>query len=126
MRALMQIAAVMSAAAGSPSEPVGPVATAERAAPVTAVAVDAPDPSLREDKYRHAAGSWTAAVFGYAAARSVTDARTALAVALPATAAAGIAKELFDRRAGGPFSLRDLAADAVGAGAAWLLLREIR
>jgi hypothetical protein len=47
-------------------------------------------------------------------------------VALPATAAAGIAKELFDRRAGGPFSLRDLAADAVGAGAGWLLIRELR
>jgi uncharacterized protein YfiM (DUF2279 family) len=124
MRALMQIAAVMSATAGSPASDPGVLVAS--AAPVTAIAVAAPDAWLSEDKFRHVAGSWTAAVFSYAAARSVTDARTALAVALPATAAAGIAKELFDRRAGGPFSLRDLAADAVGAGAAWLLIRELR
>ena len=80
-----------------------------------------------EDKFRHAAASWAAMVFTYAAARAVhDDSDTALAVAVPVTAAAGIAKEIVDRRRGGPFSFRDLAADALGAGAAWLFLREVR
>lgn len=80
-----------------------------------------------EDKFRHAAASWAAMVFTYAAARAVhDDSDTAFAVALPVTAAAGIGKEIVDRRRGGPFSFRDLAADALGAGAAWLFLREVR
>lgn len=80
-----------------------------------------------EDKLRHAAASWAAMVFTYAAARAVhDDPDTAIAVALPVTASFGIAKEIVDRRRGGPFSFRDLAADALGAGAAWLFLREVR
>ena len=80
-----------------------------------------------EDKLRHAAASWASMVFIYAAARAVQDDHdTAIAVALPVTASFGIAKEFVDRRRGGPFSFRDLAADALGAGAAWLFLREVR
>jgi uncharacterized protein YfiM (DUF2279 family) len=85
------------------------------------------DPWLSEDKFRHAAASWAAMVFSYAAARAVhDDSDTAFAVALPVTAGLGIAKEVADRRRGGPFSFRDLAADALGAGAAWFFLREMR
>ena len=46
----------------------------------------------------------------------------ALAGASAATATLGVAKELADRRRGGPFSVRDLTWDAAGAGAASLLL----
>lgn len=82
---------------------------------------------LGEDKFRHAGASWAAMVFTYAAARAIhDDSRAALAVALPVTAALGLAKEAVDYRRGGPFSARDLAADALGAGAAWLVLREVR
>lgn len=84
------------------------------------------DPWTSEDKFRHAAASWAAMVFTFAAVRSVHDEPdTALAIAVPVTAAFGIAKEIVDRRHGGPFSFRDLAADALGAGAAWLFLREV-
>jgi uncharacterized protein YfiM (DUF2279 family) len=87
----------------------------------------ASDPWTSEDKFRHVAASWAVTVFAYAAARSIdVDAGTALAIALPVAGAAGVAKEIADHRAGGPFSFRDLAADALGAGVAWLFLREVR
>jgi uncharacterized protein YfiM (DUF2279 family) len=80
-----------------------------------------------EDKFRHAAASWAAMVFTYAAARAAhDDSDAAIAIALPVTGAFGVAKEIVDHRRGGPFSFRDLAADALGAGAAWLFLREMR
>ena len=50
------------------------------------------------------------------------DRGAALAGASAATATLGVAKELADRRRGGPFSVRDLTWDAAGAGAASLLL----
>lgn len=43
-----------------------------------------------------------------------------------ASAAVGIGKEMHDRRATGLFSVRDLAWDAAGAGAASLLLVQTR
>jgi uncharacterized protein YfiM (DUF2279 family) len=100
----------------------------------TTMSVDVPrggrqqaDSWTGEDKFRHAAASWAAMVFTYAAARAVhDDSDTAIAIAVPVTVSFGIAKEVADRRRGGPFSFRDLAADALGAGAAWLFLREVR
>jgi uncharacterized protein YfiM (DUF2279 family) len=100
----------------------------------TAARIQAPAPVqqvndawLGEDKFRHAGASWAAAVFTYAAVRSVhDDGETATAVALPVAAALGIVKELVAYRRGGRFSGRDLVADALGAGAAWLVLREVR
>ena len=87
----------------------------------------AADRWLGEDKFRHAGASWAAMVFTYAAARAIHDDSTAaIAIALPVTAALGLAKEAVDHRRGGPFSARDLAADALGAGAAWLVLRAVR
>ena len=43
-----------------------------------------------------------------------------------ATAAAGIGKEMYDRRSYGHFSVRDLAWDAAGAGTASLMLARTR
>jgi len=43
-----------------------------------------------------------------------------------ASAAAGIGKEMYDRRSYGHFSVRDLAWDAVGAGTASLMLARTR
>ena len=135
---VLQLALVLAALAGEPAREheafdVIRFGDALRApvvlpGPVAQPAVASPgDPWLGEDKFRHAAASWAAMVFTYAAARTVTDDRdAALAVALPMTAGMGIAKEVVDWRRGGPFSLRDLAADALGAGAAWLFLREVR
>lgn len=93
----------------------------------TGRAQTASDPWTSEDKFRHVAASWAVTVFAYAAARSIdVDAETALVIALPVAGAAGVAKEIADHRAGGLFSFRDLAADALGAGVAWLFLREVR
>ena len=101
-------------------DPPGPIEAALRSRQTA-------DRWLSEDKFRHAGASWAAMVFTYAAARTIhDDGRTSLAVALPVTAALGLAKEAVDHRRGGPFSIRDLAADALGAGAAWLVLRAVR
>lgn len=50
------------------------------------------------------------------------DRRAALIGASGVTAGVGLAREWHDRRRGGPFSVRDLAWDAAGAGAASLVL----
>lgn len=101
--------------------------TVGRAQSPTPVVQMPADSWLGEDKFRHFAASWAAMVFTYSAARAVDDDHnTAVAIALPVTAAFGIAKEVVDHRRGGPFSFRDLTADALGAGAAWLFLREVR
>ena len=50
------------------------------------------------------------------------DRRTALAGATVGTLAIGVGKEWHDRRGGGLFSVRDLAWDAAGVGAASLML----
>jgi uncharacterized protein YfiM (DUF2279 family) len=81
---------------------------------------------LAEDKYRHFFISFGGTVLGYGAGRSLADADAAAAFALGAGAAAGLAKELLDRRAGGAFSLRDLAWDGLGLLAAWGLIKNTR
>lgn len=126
MDGILQVAVLLAALGGPAHVAVAPDALM-RMSPPLPVEMQAPsDPWTSEDKFRHAAASWAAMVFTFAAVRSVDDdADTALAIALPVTAAFGIAKEVVDRRRGGPFSFRDLAADALGAGAAWLFLREV-
>lgn len=54
------------------------------------------------------------------------DRDAALVGATATTAAVGVGKELFDRRQGRPFSVRDLTWDAAGAGAATLVLVRTR
>ncbi|MBR9988714.1 MAG: hypothetical protein KFH98_03105, partial [Gemmatimonadetes bacterium] len=118
-----------------PFDVPSPIYALEVSAPTRGTGTSASPPVLQtaadrwtgEDKFRHAAASWAAMVFTYGVVRAVDDdPDTALAIALPVTAVIGIAKEVSDHRRGGPFSFRDLAADALGAGAAWLFLREVR
>lgn len=81
---------------------------------------------LAEDKYRHFFMSFGGTVLSYGAARSFGEADAAAAFAMGAGAAAGVAKEVLDRRAGGGFSLRDLAWDGLGLLAAWGLIKNTR
>jgi uncharacterized protein YfiM (DUF2279 family) len=131
----------------APAESAAPRPTLARAAPVTASqdrpshappigrAVQEParpvlpatDAWFGTDKLQHFWMSYATTAFTFAAARAAgLDARAGLAVAVPAAAAAGVGKELLDRKRGGPFSVKDLVADALGVGAAYFLLREVR
>jgi uncharacterized protein YfiM (DUF2279 family) len=78
---------------------------------------------LAVDKVQHFAMAYGAAMFGYGILRGAEieheDAQTA---ALAGSLALGVSKELFDRSRGGPFSLKDLAWDALGTLAAWGML----
>jgi putative lipoprotein len=75
------------------------------------------------DKLQHFFTSAFVQSFGYAALRrSGVEHPAALAGASVVTAAAGVGKELRDRRAYGEFSVRDLAWDVAGAGSATVLL----
>ena len=99
---------------GPPQRPPTP---APQPAPPTA------DRWLGRDKVKHFLTSAFVQSVGYAALQAAGAERgAALAGASVATLGAGVAKEVADRRAGGPFSVRDLAWDAAGAGAATLLL----
>lgn len=127
MDGILQVAVLLAGIGGSAQGAAAPPDVLLRMTPPVPVEAHSPsDPWTGEDKFRHAAASWAAMVFTFAAVRSVhDDPDTALAIAIPVTAAFGIAKEIVDHRNGRPFSFRDLAADALGAGAAWLFLREV-
>jgi uncharacterized protein YfiM (DUF2279 family) len=85
------------------------------------------DPWLGEDKAQHLAMSYAITTFGYSGLRAAGGGRdTSIALAAGCAVAAGIAKEVLDRRRGGIFSYRDLAADLIGAGAGILLLSAAR
>jgi uncharacterized protein YfiM (DUF2279 family) len=87
----------------------------------------ADDAWLGADKFTHAAASWAATAFVFAAARSAGAERDeALLAAGSAALGAGLAKELIDRRRYGLFSIRDLVADMIGVGVAYFFLREVR
>lgn len=87
----------------------------------------APDAWLGRDKFQHFWVSYAATTFAFAAATGAgVDADDALLVAVPAAMVAGIGKEVFDRRQGRIFSLRDLVADALGTIAAAAVLAQIR
>ena len=99
-------------------------------APPAVVAVVAPGPPadawLGEDKFRHFWASYVVTSFGFAAAVAAEQDRdAALTIGIGVGAAAGVAKELYDRRRT-IFSVRDLVADALGITAAYFMLREIR
>jgi uncharacterized protein YfiM (DUF2279 family) len=124
MNELVGTVLVWSALACSPAPVCDDAAVLRESANAHAQSVDA---WLGADKFTHAAMSWAGAAFTFAAMRSVGAERdTSLEVAVPVALAAGAAKELFDHRRGGRFSVRDLVADAVGVGAAYFFLREVR
>jgi uncharacterized protein YfiM (DUF2279 family) len=68
-----------------------------------------------EDKMRHLSMAFASTSFGHAAARAAgIGSGTATALGAAAAAVASVGKEVFDRRAGGIFSYRDLVWDAAG------------
>jgi len=78
---------------------------------------------LGRDKVKHFLTSAFVQSVAYASLQAAgAQRRPAPAGASVATMGAGVAKEVVDRRRGGPFSVRDLTWDAAGAGAATLLL----
>lgn len=80
-----------------------------------------------DDKLRHFFMSFATSSFTFAGMRLLgTNHDVALPVALIASAAAGIGKEIHDRAQGRRFSARDLVWDAAGTGAGLLLLRDVR
>jgi len=119
---LIRIGVLLAGLAGVPSDPA-PAA----ALPAVVADVPAADPWLGADKFRHLGMSFAATTFTFAAARAAgAEAGVALQLSVPVSAAAGVGKEIHDRRRGGVFSLRDLAANAMGIAAAYFLLREVR
>jgi len=81
------------------------------------------DPWFRSDKVKHFFVSFFIQSASYAALRSADVTHDgAIGGASAVTAGFGLGKELRDRRRGGEISLRDLVWDALGAGAASLLL----
>lgn len=85
------------------------------------------DAWLGSDKFQHVGLSYATSAFAFAAAAAAgRDADSALMIALPVGAVAGIGKELLDLRRGGLFSMKDLVADALGLAAAYFLLREVQ
>ena len=103
-------------AAVQPADTVGP-----RVPDRVAAAPD--DAWFGVDKVQHFAMAYGTAMFGYGLLRGADlSHRDAEATAIAASLAAGIGKELYDRARGGPFSLKDLAWDALGRLAAWGML----
>lgn len=80
-----------------------------------------------EDKLKHAFSSIAALNFAFAGARTagLRDESAIIAAALSG-AAAGIWKEVHDRRRGRPFSSRDLVWDGVGLALGVLLVSNAR
>jgi uncharacterized protein YfiM (DUF2279 family) len=79
------------------------------------------------DKVRHFFMSAFIQSVSYSALRAAhAEHGASLAGASVVTAAFGVGKEVYDRRVGNDFSVRDLVWDAAGAGAATLLLERTR
>lgn len=95
----------------------------------TGAVVDRPpveDRWLAEDKLRHFTLSFAATQMAYGGASLVLDREPAIAAAATVAIGLGIAKEVRDVRADGPFSLKDLAWDAAGVALGVGLARRIR
>ena len=80
-----------------------------------------------EDKFKHSFLSMATVAFANAGARLFgLDDSAALSVSVGTGAVAALGKEFYDRRQGGPFSVRDLAWDALGIAAGALLVANTR
>jgi uncharacterized protein YfiM (DUF2279 family) len=117
----------------------GPVRAAAASAVVAAVApspavavriagrVPPEDPWFAEDKLRHFFISLAATNMSYGGARLASlERRPALITAGAVAGAAGLLKELRDRRRGGSFSLKDLAWDAAGIALGMAVVAQVR
>lgn len=81
------------------------------------------DPWFRADKVKHFFMAFFIQSASYAGLRSLdVEHGAAIGGASVLTAAFSIGKEVHDSRRGGPFSIPDLAWDALGAGTASLLI----
>lgn len=78
-----------------------------------------------EDKVRHTGASAAITAIGYGGARIALDADESVGVAIGAAAVAGLLREIHDWRLGKPFSVKDLAWDALGIAAGYFWIREI-
>ena len=87
-----------------------------------------PDRWVGEDKFKHLVTSFVATSISASAARAAgLDARASVWAGVGFGAGVGVWKELRDRaRPEGTASLKDLAWDAAGIGAAALVMREVR
>jgi uncharacterized protein YfiM (DUF2279 family) len=102
------------------------VSTSLLAAPMQRAAPP-PDRWLAEDKLQHGFASLGLVTLTHAGARTISlDATPAIALGIAVSAAAGLGKEILDRRSGRPFSLRDLAWDALGITLGVLLVEQTR
>jgi uncharacterized protein YfiM (DUF2279 family) len=80
-----------------------------------------------EDKQRHFAMSFFVTSIGHAAGRMAgMDADAATLSGVVVAAAAGLGKEIHDRRGGGIFSVKDLVWDAAGIAVGAVLVRQAR
>ena len=94
-----------------------------RGALVLLLVVGPPDRWFGADKVKHLLVNALAQCAAYSALQYVgVPHRTRLGGSLAAGAALGVGRELYDRRAKGRFSYRDLAWDAAGLGAATVLV----
>jgi uncharacterized protein YfiM (DUF2279 family) len=78
------------------------------------------------DKWKHFASSAVIQAVGYGVASSRNGHSASLRIGAAVSVAAGIGKEVRDRRRGGLFSVRDLVWDAAGTGAAGAALHGTR
>jgi uncharacterized protein YfiM (DUF2279 family) len=84
------------------------------------------DDWLGEDKLKHFAMSYMITTFSFAAARTVTGHDASVTVGIAVAAAAGIAKEIYDKRDKRRFSFRDLLWDAAGITIGTLVAQQTR
>lgn len=115
--AALALALALCGAHGSDSE-LQPQALPAPTAP-------ADDQWVAEDKLRHFTMSFALVQIGYGAARTVVDRPHAVRLAAAGALTMGVGKELVDHRAGGPFSLRDLAWDVAGVALGVVLAHRI-
>ena len=77
------------------------------------------DKWLGADKFKHAGMSYAITAYTFAVADSEP-------VAIASAAAAGILKEIYDRRRGSLFSIRDLIWDAAGIALGYAVVKQTR
>lgn len=104
--------------------PTGDVnGTRERPAPALPVSHPRRSSLLGIDKLKHFLVAGYVESVTYAGMQAAgADREMSLAAALGAVGIASVGKEMHDRRSGQGFSVLDLVWDALGAGAAWLIL----
>jgi uncharacterized protein YfiM (DUF2279 family) len=105
----LAIAAALAADSAGPRRPVALQDSTRRAA----------DQWIAGDKFMHFHMSYAVTAFAFGATCNAH-------VSVAAGAAAGILKEVYDKRAGKPFSGRDLVWDAAGIALGYAIMKQVR